>query len=56
MISQICRSEGISGLRSGEVWVDQSDKGVGVLGWTFGHGLIIISPHLESSVSFFSIE
>ena len=36
--------------RSGELWVDQSDKGVGVLGWIFGHGPTIISPHLESSV------
>ena len=40
----------ISGFRSGELWVDQSDKGVGVLGWIFGHGPTIISPHLESSV------
>ena len=30
--------------------MDQSDKGVGVLGWIFGHGPIIMSPHLESSV------
>ena len=40
----------ISGFRSGELWVDQSDKGVGLLGWIFGHGPTIISPHLESSV------
>ena len=50
MISRICRSGGNSGLRSGEVWVDQSDVGVGVGGSIFGHGPIIISPHLESSV------
>ena len=43
-------SRWISGFHSGELWVDQSDKGVGVLGWIFGHGPTIISPHLESSV------
>ena len=46
----VCCSGWISGFRSGELWVDQSDKGVGLLGWTFGHGPTIISPHLESSV------
>ena len=46
----VCRSGWISGFRSGELWVDQSDKGVGLLGWIFGHGPTIMSPHLESSV------
>ena len=39
-----------SGLCSGELWVDQSDVGVGVVGLIFGHGPIIMLPHLESSV------
>ena len=40
---------GISGFRSGDLLVDQSDKGDGVLEGIIGHGPTITSPHLVSS-------